>query len=77
MPTQIAVRLPDELLAAVDALVPDLHSSRAEAVRRAIELYLRRLANERDAARYDEMPLTEAELAMARDGRGWDTVPTW
>jgi metal-responsive CopG/Arc/MetJ family transcriptional regulator len=47
--TQVAVRLPDELIDRLDALVPTTHPSRAEAGRRASELYLSRLACEHDA----------------------------
>lgn len=75
--SQIAVRLPDELLAAVDALVPGHHASRSEAVRRALELYLYRLACERDAEIYDDAPLTGAELALVEDETAWETAPPW
>ena len=40
MTVQIAVRLPEELIAQLDALVPGAHESRSQAVRRAIEVYL-------------------------------------
>jgi metal-responsive CopG/Arc/MetJ family transcriptional regulator len=40
MTTQIAVRLPSELVDRLDQLVPGTHSSRSDAIRRAIELYL-------------------------------------
>jgi len=77
MTTQVAVRLPEELIRQLDALVPTAHPSRSEAVRRAIELYLYRLACERDAARYDRLPLTDAELALADDPDGWRETPPW
>lgn len=77
MTTQIAIRLPDDLVAQLDQLVPGAHGSRSEAVRRAIELYVRWLANERDAAIYERLPLTAVELAMADDPTGWDTTPAW
>jgi Arc/MetJ-type ribon-helix-helix transcriptional regulator len=77
MTTQVAVRLPDELIGRLDALVPDTHPSRSEAVRRAIELYLYRLACERDARRYEQLPLTPAELAMADDLEAWHGTPPW
>jgi Arc/MetJ-type ribon-helix-helix transcriptional regulator len=65
MTTQIAVRLPDDLVAQLDTLVEGGHQSRSEAIRRAIGLYVYRLASERDARRYDDMPLTASEFAMA------------
>jgi Arc/MetJ-type ribon-helix-helix transcriptional regulator len=77
MTTQIAIRLPDELVGQLDALVPDLHESRSEAVRRSIELYLYRLACERDAARYERHPLTDQELAFADDADAWSGAPPW
>jgi Arc/MetJ-type ribon-helix-helix transcriptional regulator len=77
MTTQIAVRLPDDLVARLDELVPSTHESRSDAVRRSIELYLYRLACERDAARYEELPLTDAELALADDHDSWSATPAW
>lgn len=77
MTTQIAVRLPDELVERLDALIPGTHESRSDAVRRSIELYLYRLACEQDAARYERAPLSEAELVLADDPRGWSSTPGW
>jgi Arc/MetJ-type ribon-helix-helix transcriptional regulator len=77
MTTQIAVRLPDEMVERLDQLVASGHQSRSEAVRRAIELYLYRLACERDARRYDELPLSDAELALADDPAAWAETPSW
>lgn len=77
MTTQIAVRLPDDLVTRVDQLVPDAHRSRSDVIRRAIELYLYRLACEHDARRYDDIPLSDAELAMADDPTGWELTPSW
>ena len=77
MTTQLAVRLPEELIRRLDALVPKTHANRSEAVRRAIELYLYRLACERDAEIYERFPLTEEELAFANDPDAWRTAPPW
>lgn len=77
MTTQIAVRLPDELVGQLDALVPGTHASRSEAIRQSIELYLYRLACERDADRYERQPLSDEELAAADDPRAWDDTPSW
>jgi metal-responsive CopG/Arc/MetJ family transcriptional regulator len=77
MTTQVAVRLPAELVDRLDALVPVTHPSRSEAVRRAIELYLYRLACEQDARTYEELHLTDAELALADDPGGWRETPQW
>lgn len=46
-------------------------------MRRAIELYLFQLDCERDGQRYAELPLSDAELALADDPRAWDTTPQW
>ena len=77
MRTQIAVRLPEEMLEQLDQVVAAGHGSRSEALRRAIELYLYRLACERDARRYDELPLTDAELALADDPAAWAATSPW
>jgi Arc/MetJ-type ribon-helix-helix transcriptional regulator len=77
MTTQIALRLPDELVRRLDALVPVVHGSRSDAVRRSIELYLFRLACEQDAERYEREPLTDAELSLADDERAWAGSPSW
>ncbi len=77
MTTQIAVRLPDELVERLDALVPATHESRSEAIRRSIELYLYRLACEQDADRYGRVPMTDAELGLADDPASWSGTPAW
>jgi Arc/MetJ-type ribon-helix-helix transcriptional regulator len=77
MTVQVAVRLPAEQVEAIDALVGRSHGSRSDVIRRALELYLYRLACERDAQRYAELPLTESELALADDQRGWSATPAW
>ena len=77
MTSQVAVRLPDELISRLDALVPSTHPSRSEAVRRAIELYLYRLACEHDAEQYERLPLGDAELSLADDPAAWSDTPPW
>ena len=77
MTTQIAVRLPDDLVSRLDALVPGTHESRSDAIRRSIEVYLYRLAAEQDALRYDQLPLTADELALADDPAAWAGTPQW
>ena len=74
---QLAVRVPTELVSDLDALVPQLHATRAEAVRAAVESYLYRLACERDAQRYADKPLDDAELVLADDPEGWRASPSW
>lgn len=73
--TQIAVRLPADLVDQLDQLVPAVHASRSEVIRRAAELYVYWLAAEHDAASYDRLPLTDAELAFAGDPDAWSSVP--
>jgi Arc/MetJ-type ribon-helix-helix transcriptional regulator len=53
MTTQIAVRLPDDLVAYVDGLVRDGAGSRAAVVTRALSIYQRQLLAERDARIYE------------------------
>ena len=52
--TQIAIRLPDELVAYVDGLVRAGAGSRAAVVTRALAMYRRQLAAERDARILEE-----------------------
>jgi Arc/MetJ-type ribon-helix-helix transcriptional regulator len=54
MTTQIAVRLPDELVGYVDELVRGGAGSRATVVARALTLYRQRLTAERDARILEE-----------------------
>lgn len=77
MTTQVAIRLPAELVSRLDELVPRLHPSRSDAVRRSIELYIYRLACEADAARYADVPLTDEELSLADDPASWSETPAW
>ncbi len=77
MTSQVAVRLPEELIERLDALVPTTHGSRSEAVRRAIELYLYRLACEHDVRQYERMPLDDVELALADAPDAWSDTPPW
>ena len=77
MTTQIAVRLPDDLVEGMDRLVGNAGGSRSEIVRRAIAAYLYRDACERDAEVYESTPLTDAELALADDPDAWTPTPSW
>jgi len=54
MSTQIAVRLPDELVAYVDGLVSQGAGSRAAVVARALSLYQQQLSGEQDARILEE-----------------------
>jgi Arc/MetJ-type ribon-helix-helix transcriptional regulator len=55
MTTQIAVRLPDELVSYVDDLVGEGGGSRAAVVTRALTLYRQQLLAERDARILEEV----------------------
>lgn len=68
MSTQLAIRLPDELLAELDWLVVRCeYSNRTEAMRTAIEEMIRREKSreidEQYIAAYTKWPQTEEELA--------------
>lgn len=76
MTTQLAIRVSDEQMAAIDRLVPSVHGTRTELIRRAVDLYLYRLACERDAQRYEELPLTDDELSMSA-AANWVSSPAW
>lgn len=54
MTTQIAVRLPDELVSYVDTLVDQGARSRAQVVERALRLYAQQLQGEADARILEE-----------------------
>lgn len=77
MTTPVTLRVPDDLLAQLDALVPAVHPSRSEALRRALELYLYRVACEQDADAYERRPLTEDEVAVGDDACDWEATPSW
>ncbi len=71
------MRLPSDVIEALDKLVPSAHASRSEAIRRAIEIYIYRMQCEHDAVLYQALPLTDAELALADAPDGWEGTPTW
>lgn len=55
MSTQIAVRLPDELVSYVDELVRDGGGSRARIVTQALQLHRRQVRAEQDARILEEL----------------------
>ena len=75
--SQLAVRLDEGLLAAIDRLIPGMHASRSELIRRAIELYVYRIECEREAEIYREQPLSDVEMSIGDDLRNWESAPTW
>ncbi len=77
MTTQLAIRIADDQLAQIDAMVPSVHESRTELIRRAIELYLYRMACERDARIYEELPLTDTETSQFETPTNWEAAPAW
>lgn len=77
MTTQLAIRIADDQLAQIDSMVPRVHDSRTELIRRAIELYLYRMACERDARIYAELPLTDSEMSQFETPTDWDAAPAW
>lgn len=74
---QLAVRMPSEIIVELDALVPQVHATRAEAVRAAVQAYLYQVACERDAERYAQVPFDDTELALADDPDAWSATPSW
>ncbi len=77
MTTQLAIRISEEQLDAIDKLVPGVHESRSALIRRALELYLYRLACEQDAKAYELQPLTDDELSLGADSGNWELAPKW
>ncbi len=74
---QLAVRMPSEVISELDALVPEVHPTRADAVRAAVQAYLYHLACERDAQRYANAPLDDVELALTDHPEAWSATPSW
>ena len=74
---QVAVRLPDRMVDEIDDVAGAQHATRSEVIRKALELYIYRLACERDAAAYQGQPLTDAELVLADDPDAWSPTPEW
>lgn len=77
MTARLAIRLPKDLMQRLDALVPDEHHTRSEAVRRAIELYVRRFEAAHDVGQYEKLPLSPDELALVDDIESWSATPEW
>ncbi len=75
--TQVAVRLPSELLENIDVLVGMSFESRSDVIRQAIEQFLYRHACERDARIYELTPFSDAELALGEDLESWKLTPAW
>jgi hypothetical protein len=71
------IRIPAELVSRLDALVPRVHADRSDVQRRAVELSLHRLGSEADAARYELVPVSDEELALADDPAAWRGRPAW
>ena len=72
--SQVAVRLPDNLIRAVDDAAGRLHRTRSELIRRALELYVHRLTSEHDAAVYDQLPVTNMFFITRIETRAHDAV---
>lgn len=77
--TQIAVRIPDELLAALDDAIPGRFATRADAVRVAVAQLL--LESEREArhrqAWIDQPATTQDELRAIDDSRALIAEEPW
>ena len=58
--------LSNEQLGEIDRLVPSLRETRSSVVQWAIEMYLYRIASERDAVTYDATTLSEGDPAADR-----------
>ncbi len=78
---QMAIRIEEDQLRGIDATIPGTHHNRSEVIRRAIDLYLYRLACERDAAIYDAIPPDDADYLADAEAvdqlSAWSTTPKW
>jgi len=74
--TMFSFRVADEEAAEARRWAETLGIGHSELLREALRLYLVRLRSERDASRWLESPLTEAELSLG-DISDWGPAEDW
>jgi predicted transcriptional regulator len=75
--TMLSFRVEDEDATAIQHWADELGVDRSALLREAVRLHLNRLASEREAERWEALPLTEGESALAAiddwgPAEGWE-----
>jgi len=74
--TMLSFRVDDHDAAAIQQWAEALGVDRSALLRDAVRLHLNRLASERDADRWEEIPLDEGEAALAKIA-DWGPAEEW
>lgn len=74
--TMLSFRVEDDDAAAIQQWADDLGVDRSALLREAVRLHLNRLASERDADRWEELPLDDGEQALATIA-DWGPAEEW
>lgn len=74
--TMLSFRVDDDEAATIQRWADDLGIDRSTLLREALRLHLNRLASERDAEKWEELPLTDGESALATIS-DWGPAEEW
>lgn len=74
--TMLSFRVEDEDAAAIQRWADELGVDRSALLRDAVRIHLNRLASESDAVRWEELPLTDGESALAAVA-DWGLAEEW
>jgi hypothetical protein len=74
--TMLSFRVDEDAAAATRSWAERLGIDRSELLRDALRLHLVRLASETDAERWEHLPLTDAELSLAKIA-DWGPAEDW
>lgn len=74
--TMLSFRVEDDDAAAVQRWADELGVDRSALLREAVRLHLNRLASERDADRWEELPLDDGESALTAIA-DWGPAEGW
>lgn len=74
--TMLSFRVDDEQAVETQRWAEALGIDRSELLREALRRHLVRLASEQDALRWEEQPLTDAEVALAQ-AADWGPAEDW
>lgn len=74
--TMVSFRVDDEEATAIRRWADELGIDRSALLREAVRLHLNRLASEHDAERWERIPLTEGESALASIA-DWGPAEEW
>jgi len=74
--TMLSFRVDDDDVAAIQRWATELGVDRSALLRDAVRLHLNRLASEHDADRWEQVPLTDGESALAAIS-DWGPAEDW